>query len=102
MGISCRGVVIVRTSPRVDKGRSPAKLELLSVDARRTPAENVRRPASITDRRDNCLLLTQDVGYLKGSKKPERSEASRPFLCSDSSFGKRFTNHVRGASLCAR
>src|SRR5215212_161477 len=56
---------------------------LLSVDARRTPAENVWRPASTTDRRDICLLLTQDAGFLEGSKKPERSEASRPPLCSD-------------------
>src|SRR5919107_6288537 len=85
------------------KGRSPSSsLALRSVDARRTPAENVWRPASTTDRRDNCLLLTQDAGFLEGSKKPERSEASRPPLCSDPSFGERFTNHLRGASLCAR
>src|SRR5215208_7608451 len=85
------------------KGQSPSSsLALLSVDARRTPAENVWRPASTTDRRYNCLLLTQDAGCLKGSKKPERSEASRPPLCSDPSFGKRFTYHLRGASLCAR
>src|SRR5215212_3416456 len=31
---------------------------LRSVDARRNPAENVWRPASTTDRRDICLLLT--------------------------------------------
>src|SRR5215203_6621884 len=85
------------------KGRSPSSsLALRSVDARRTPAENVWHPASTTDRQDNCLLLTQDAGFLEGSKKPERSEASRPPLCSDPSFGKRFTNHLRGASLCAR
>src|SRR5215204_4271490 len=64
------GDVIVRTTPEIEKGRSPAKLELLSVDARRTPAENVWRPASTTDRRDICLLLTQDAGCLKGSKRP--------------------------------
>src|SRR5215208_8339658 len=46
--------------------------------------------------------LTQDAVCLKGSKKPERSVASRPPLCSHPSFGKSFTNHVRGASLCAR
>src|SRR5829696_3876606 len=52
------------------KGRSPSSsLALRSVDARRTPAENVLRPASTTDRRDNCLLLTQDAGFLKGSKR---------------------------------
>jgi len=34
------------------------------VDAEGTPAENVRCPASITDRRDTCLLLTQDAGFL--------------------------------------
>src|SRR5215212_10655429 len=71
------------------KGRSPSSsLERLSIDARRTPAENVWRPASTTDRRDNCLLLTQDAGFLKGRKKPERSEASRPPLCSDPLLGK--------------
>ena len=49
----------------------------------------MRCPASITDRRDNCLLLTaQDAGFLEGSKKPERSEASRPPLCSDPLLGK--------------
>src|SRR5829696_3785795 len=79
------------------RDRSPnSTLALLSVDARLTPAENVRCPASTTDRRDICLLLTQDAGFLKGRKKPERSEASRPPLCSDPSFGKRFTNHLRG------
>src|SRR5215208_919805 len=71
------------------KGRSPSSsLALRLVDARRTPAENVRCPASTTDRRDNCLLLTQDAGFLEGSKKPERSEASRPPLCSDPLLGK--------------
>src|SRR5215216_2291495 len=71
------------------KGRSPSSsLALRSVDARRTPAENVRCPASTTDRRDICLLLTQDAGFLEGSKKPERSEASRPPLCSDPLLGK--------------
>src|SRR5215218_10648710 len=64
--------------PQAAKGRSPAKLELLSVDASRTPAENVWRPASTIDRRDICLLLTQDAGCLKASKRAGAPKSPGP------------------------
>ena len=70
---------IVRSAPGIEKGRSPrSSLAPCPVDAERTPAENMRCLASITDRRDNCLLLTQDAGFLKGSKKGRSPEGPRP------------------------
>jgi hypothetical protein len=52
------------------KKRAGAHDNLGLFDSQRAPTQNVRCPASITDRRDNCLLLTQDVGFfLKGSKR---------------------------------
>src|SRR5215208_1800711 len=63
------------------KGRSPSSsLALRSVDASRTPAENVWPPASTTDRRDNCLLLTQDAGcFLEEAKSQSAARlAGRP------------------------
>src|SRR5215204_766584 len=51
------------SGPEPDKDPSP-------LDSRRAPTQNVRGPASITERRDICLLLTQDVGFfLKGSNR---------------------------------
>ena len=38
------------------------------------------RPASITDRRDNCLLLTQDVGLLSGSQRTRAPKSPGPFM----------------------
>jgi hypothetical protein len=38
-------------------------------DSQRAPTQNVGCPASTTDRRDICLLLTQDVGFFLQAKK---------------------------------
>jgi hypothetical protein len=59
------------------KDRSPVK-EPGPFDAGRTPTENVRSPAPITDKREISLFLMQDAGlFLKGTKqrgpKPQRN-----------------------------
>src|SRR5215208_7932749 len=60
------------------RDRSPnSTLALLSVDARLTPAENVWRPASITDRRDICLLAYPGRRVLEGKQKSRSPEEPR-------------------------
>ena len=39
------------------------------IDSQRSQPQNERCPASSTDRRDICLLLTQDVGFFLKAKK---------------------------------